>query len=101
MKITRKQLRKIIKEERSKLINEMLTKGERALGSFANVNNLDQARDIILAINNEILEDAYLELKDDHESQDMAKAAMAEFFGNMCQSMGYFDMYYAIHKFTK
>jgi hypothetical protein len=75
MKITKRQLRSIIKEEKAKLLSESMAErnADRQQGSFANVNLVDSVINDIEALFEQVFNDASEELGDDQEG-DIAAA---------------------------
>ena len=100
MKITKKELQKIIKEEREKLLKEMMSLGDRSLGEYANASDVSNAEDALAAVVNGISDAAFAELEDEDDAEDAAKAGLAQLMADVCQSMGYLDIYMELRKFT-
>ena len=75
MKITKRQLKRIIKEEKAKLLNETMAErnADRQQGSFANVNLVNSVINGIEALFEQVVNDASEELGDDQEG-DIAAA---------------------------
>lgn len=100
MKITKNKLRSIIKEERAKLLKEMMTPGERSLGAFASASAVDEAEAAMARVVQSTSESAFAELADEEDADEASKAALAQLMSNVCQSMGYLDIYMELQKFT-
>ena len=75
MKITQKQLKRIIKEEKAKLLAEQMNpqaNAERALGSFADMAAVDRVTDGVLDLLQSIEMGAVEEGLEDEEAEEMA-----------------------------
>mgnify|MGYP003110588340 CR=1 FL=1 len=88
MKITKRQLRRIIKEEKASLLSEM-TLGERGRGLIDN-NMAERSKTLMThlytnAVNDFIAEEGLME----EEAEEMAVAAVTEVFGEFLDSIGY------------
>jgi len=102
MKITKRQLRRIIKEEKSRLIAEQgMTSGSRALGLYADEMQVDAVRDAFSTMLNKVNEDAFADLGDDEDAEDMVRFAMLEIMSQVAQSMGYNDISMHLNKMTR
>ena len=75
MKMSKRQLKRIIKEEKAKLHNESMAEqnAERQQGSFANVNLVSAVINSIETLFEQVVNDASEELGDDQEG-DIAAA---------------------------
>jgi len=100
MKVTKKQLKRIIKEERQKLLNEMMSPGDRALGEFADASDVSTAEDALAAVINGISDSAFAETEDEDDAEEAAKAGFAQLLSDVAQSMGYLDISMALRPFT-
>ena len=76
MKITKQQLRRIIKEEKTRLLNEATprTNAEYQQGSYANVNLVAQVENSIEQLMNQVLGDEDLNRDFDEFEVDAAAA---------------------------
>ena len=99
MKITKRQLKRIIKEEKQKLLIEMgpNATAERSLGSLANVSTIDQITDGILNLLQEIEMGASEEegLGPD-EAEEYARNGAVLAVAQAFQSAGYVDVYMSL-----
>ena len=84
MKITKNELRKIIKEEKSKLLNEMMSPrnadtgstAERNLGLYANTALVDNLKQAIRQLLEQIETDAYEDMGDELDSEEAAEGVV-------------------------
>ena len=87
MKITKNELRKIIKEEKSRLLNEMNPRAnaERSLSVYANVALVDGLKNSVSQLLEQIETDAFEDLGDERDAEEAALNAvllvLAEAFG--------------------
>ena len=100
MKITKRQLRKIIKEEKASLLSEMYQGGhsdaERALGMYTNVSTVDQVTDSILNVLQEVEMGAHEDGMEGDEGEDLAAAAAILAVAHAFQAAGRIDVYQAL-----
>jgi len=92
MKLTSSQLRKIIAEEVSKVLNEgddTLTPGRLALGSLADISEIEKAKDALESLRMNIEQNAIEEGNNSEEAEDFARDGLAEMFKEYMQSIGY------------
>lgn len=92
MKLTSSQLRKIIAEEVSKVLNEgddTLTPGRLALGSLADISEIEKAKAALESLRINIEQNAIAEKHDSEEAEDFARDGLAEMFKEYMQSIGY------------
>lgn len=90
MKLTTSQLRKIISEEISKVVNENeLTPGRLALGSLADISEIDAAKAALDSLRMNIEKNAIAEGNDSEEAEDFARDGLVELFQEFMQSVGY------------
>ena len=95
MKITKNQLRRIIKEERAKILSEqgMLPDGDKALTHYANRPAMNQALTSLETTYNSIVEKAAEAGVPEPEAEDMAAAALLELARYALEKMGHvYDM---------
>ena len=91
MKITKRQLRQIIKEEKSRLLNEMNPRAnaERAVGMYASAALLDTFKrnglDLMHGVEMEALED----LEDELSAEEAALGAFLMVVSQVLDSAGY------------
>jgi len=87
MKVTKRQLRRIIKEEKSRLLNEMNPRAnaERSLSVYANVALVDGLKNSVSQLLEQIETDAFEDLEDERDAEAAAMNAalltLAEAFG--------------------
>jgi ArsR family metal-binding transcriptional regulator len=83
MKLTSSQLRKIIAEEVSKVLNEgddTLTPGRLALGSLADISEIEKAKAALESLRMNIKQNAIEEGNNSEEAEDFARDGLAEMF---------------------
>jgi len=104
MKITKKELRKIIKEEKAKLLMEMtpLADAERTLGSASKEEN----RDLIGSALRNFLNDTATTLEveeeyDEDEADEMAHAALVLALAYELQSLGLVNPYNVLYNLVR
>ena len=100
MKITKRQLRRIIKEEKQRLLSENQN-AERALGSYANASTTNQVTDSILNILEEVEMGAIKDGMDDEAAEEMARSAALLTVAYAFQSAGLTDVYMALYKLIR
>ena len=107
MKITKRQLKRIIKEEKQKILKESPTIGayedaNRSLGSFANVSTVDQVTDSILDLLQEvefgIMDDG---MDDDEMAEEAARNAAILAVANAFEAAGLMDVKFALHRLLR
>ena len=104
MKITKKQLQRIIKEEKQKLLVEMnpIANAERASGSFANISTVDSVTDGILNLLQEIeMGGAEEEGLMDDEAEEFARNGAILVVAQAFQSAGLMDVYTGLTKMLR
>lgn len=92
MKLTSSQLRKIIAEEVSKVLNEgddTLTPGRLALGSLADISKIDAAKAALDSLRINIEKNAIAEGHDSEEAEDFARDGLSELFEEFMSQIGY------------
>ena len=100
MKITKQQLKKIIKEEKQKLIVEMnpIANAERTLSMYADVSNVDTLttaiQDILAGVEMAAIDDGLEEDEAEEMAANAALLAVAQAF----QATGLIAEYDAIYK---
>lgn len=103
MKITKRQLRRIIKEEKSRLLVENpQANAERAVGGFAEVSTVDQVTDGIL----DMLAQIELGAQDEEgleeeEAEEFARNGAILAVAQAFQSGGLTDVYMAMIKLLR
>ena len=99
MKITKRQLKKIIKEEKQKLMNEggPVASAERALGLYANVSVVDQLTQSILDLLQNVEMEAVEDGLEDDEAEDLAANATLLAVAQALQAAGMFAEYQALY----
>lgn len=100
MKITKRQLRKIIKEEKQKLLVEMnpFADAKRSLGSYANTSTVSKLTDGIMDLLQEVEFGAVEDGLEDDEAEDMATAAALLAVAQAFQAAGLVREYDAIFR---
>lgn len=103
MKITKRQLMQIIKEEKARLLKENpQANAERALGGFANTSTVSSVTDGILDLLQEIemgaVEEEGLE---DEEAEEFARNGAILAVAQAFQSAGLTDVYMALTKLLR
>ena len=100
MKVSKRQLRRIIKEEKSKLLVEMnpIKNAERSLSLYADINNVDTLttaiQDILAGVEMSAIDDGLEEDEAEEMAGDAALLAVAQAF----QAAGLIAEYDAIYK---
>ena len=97
MKITKSKLRKIIKEEKSRLLNEMMSPrnadtgstAERNLGLYANTALVDNLKQAIRQLLEQIETDAYEDMGDELDSEEAAEGVVAMIIAQAFDIAGY------------
>ena len=98
MKITKRQLKRIIAEEKQKLLNEMgpAANAERALGMYADTSDIDKLQtafmDILQGVSMAAMEDGL----DDDEAEEMAADAAVLAAAQAFQAAGLVAQYDAL-----
>ena len=90
MKITRKQLKRIIKEERSKLLVEMnpIANAERTIGQYAPTSRVATLKDAIDKLQGDIVDSAINDGLEDDEAEEMAADAVVMVLSNALMDIG-------------
>ena len=90
MKITKRQLRKIIREERQRLTEQGMTPGSRALGAFAPTDQVDRIKTGLSRLYNGMINDIIAEEGlMDTEAEDMAAEGILELTREFLDSVGF------------
>ena len=91
MKISKNELRKIIKEEKSRLLNEMnpQANAERNLGLYANTALVDNLKKAIQQLLEQIEKDAYEDMGDELDSEEAAEGVVAMVIAQAFDMAGY------------
>ena len=93
MKITKRQLRRIIKEERQKLTEQGMTPGSRALGGFAPTDQVDRIKAGLKRLHDGMINDIIAEEGlMTGEAEDMAAEGIVELVREFLDSIGYRHM---------
>ncbi len=103
MKITKRQLRRIIKEEKEKILLEMNPErdADRSLSLYANVTTTDKITDSILDILQEVEIGAAEDGLEDEESEAAARNAALLAVANAFEAAGLFDIKIVLHKMLR
>ena len=99
MKITKKQLRRIIREEKARLLNENnpTANAERALGLVANANDVEMVTNGVLDLLQGIEMGAVEEFDGDEEmAEEFARNGAILAVAQAFQSAGLMDVYVAL-----
>ena len=88
MKITKRQLRQIIKEEKSKLLTE-LSQGERARGLYIDDAMASSVKTTLEQMYNSAVNDAIDDGEDEMDAEEMCAAAITEVVGEFLDSVGF------------
>ena len=91
MKISKNELRKIIKEEKSRLLNEMnpAANAERNLGLYANTSLVDNLKQAIQQLLEQIENDAYEDMGDELDAEEAAEGVVAMVIAQAFDMAGY------------
>ena len=92
MKITKRQLRRIIKEEKNKLREQPQSPGQRARGLYADDAMARQAQDLLSALYDQMTEAAQEEGLDIGEAEDMAAEGLLTTVDTVLKTMGHLDV---------
>ena len=104
MKITKRQLKRIIKEEKQKLLVEMnpMANAERAVGGFADISAVDQVTDGILDLLQSIETASAEEFDGDEEmAEEFARSGAILAVAQAFQSAGLMDVYVALTRMLR
>ena len=85
MKITKRQLRRIIKEEKARLLSEM-SNADRTIGLYFDINQQKMAFDSLAVLYDESGEDAMLDGLEDAEAVSAVDEAMRKLFEDFLAS---------------
>ena len=98
MKITKRQLRRIIKEEKARLLNEQspIANAERSKGGYADQSAVNQATDGIIGILQTVETEAEVDLEDDIEAKAAARNAALLVCAQAFQAADHKDVYAAL-----
>jgi hypothetical protein len=89
MKITKRQLRRIIKEEKRKLIHENQTSGQRALAIYANTTTVKDLKEQIGHLYFDIIDQAMADGQEETEGEDIAGKAILQIVKEFMQTVGH------------
>ena len=104
MKITKRQLKRIIKEEKEKLLVEMnpMMNAERASGSFANTSTVERVTDGILDLLQEIeMGSSQEEGLEGEEAEEFARNGAILVVAQAFQSAGLMDVYMSLTRMLR
>ena len=98
MKITKKELQKIIKEEREKLLMEMspIANAERMQGAYSDVSAVDALERALADLLQGTNQSAFEDMEDEDEADDAAVAALTIALANSLQGLGLMAQYAAL-----
>jgi len=98
MKITKRQLRRIIKEEKTKL-QEQQSPGDRAMGLYADMKAMTNAEAAMEQFMEGVINAAAEDLEvgeDDNEAYEYGRVALIELFSNFAGNYGFNDIVRAL-----
>ena len=97
MKITKRQLRRIIKEEKAKLLNENnpMANAQRMQG-YADAAAIDEIENAMSDLQAGVNADAFDDMQDEDEADDAAVAALTFTVAQTFQSLGMVAQYDAL-----
>ena len=98
MKITKRQLKRIIKEEKRKL-QEQQSPGDRAMGLYADMKQMGDAQAAIEEFIGGVVDAASEDLEvgeDDNEAWEYARLALIELFSSIASHQGFNDIVRAL-----
>ena len=100
MRVTKKQLAKIIKEEKAKLLVEMnpVANAERGLGMYANVGVVDQLSSALIDLMQGVELEAVEDGLEDEEAEDLAANVALLAVAQAFQSAGMIAEYNALYR---
>ncbi len=103
MKVTKSQLKRIIKEERSKLLVEMnpAANAERSLGLYANTTLIDQLSSVVMDLLQGIETEAIEDGLEEDEAEDMAVDAVVIAIAQALQAAGLTAEYNALYNMVQ
>ncbi len=98
MKITKRQLKRIIKEEKAKLLNENnpMANAERMQGAYADTTAIDEIENAMSDLQAGVNADAFDDMQDEDEADDAAVAALTFTVAQTFQSLGMMAQYDAL-----
>ena len=98
MKITKRQLKRIIKEEKAKLLNENnpLANAQRMQGSYADTTAIDEIENAMSDLQAGVNADAFDDMGDEDDADDAAVAALTFTVAQTFQSLGMMAQYDAL-----
>ena len=80
MKISKRQLRRIIKEEKAKVLAEQMTGADRAIGLYFDVNQQKMTFDSLTVLFDESVQDAIEDGMEDEEAVEMVADGIRQLF---------------------
>lgn len=100
MKITKRYLKRIIKEEKQKLLVEMnpIANAERSLSMYANTSDVDKLQGALLNILQSVEMAAAEDGLEDDEAEEIAADAAIMAVANAFQSAGMIAEYEALYR---
>ena len=98
MKITKRQLKRIIKEEKAKLLNENnpMANAERMQGAYADTASIDALENAMSDLQAGVNADAFDDMGDEDDADDAAVAALTFTIAQTFQSLGMIAQYEAL-----
>jgi len=103
MKITKRQLRKIINEEKQKLLVEMdqNANASRAMGLYANVSEIDAVENAIAELLQSVNQGAFEDMGDEDGADEASAAVVTLAVAQSFQGLGLFEQYQALMRTLK
>ena len=100
MKITKRQLHRVIKEEKAKLLNENtpVANAERAQGTYSDISAMDAVTNSLQALLDQTHDDAFNDLGDDADASWAAESAVILTVAQAFQEMGMMDQFHMLSK---
>ena len=89
MKISKRQLKRIIKEEKVKLLKEQNDPAERAIGLFFDVGMMNQFTSLVDGMYHNAMDAATEEVGDPSEAYRMVAAGLRQLLENEIEEMRY------------
>jgi len=98
MKVTKRQLKRIIREEKQKL-QEQQSPGDRAMGLYADMRAMTNAEAAMEQFMEGVINSAAEDLgvgEDDNEAYEFGRVALIELFSNFASNYGFNDIVRAL-----
>ena len=92
MKVTKRQLRRIIKEEKGQLREQPQSPGERARGLYVDDFLANQAGDFLLQMYDQMTEEAQADGVELEEAEDMAAEGLLTVVDDVLKQVGHLNV---------